>query len=363
MKHKFNVAYFITPHGFGHGTRSAAVMEELYAINPLIQFEIFTHIPQFVFKQSLSFQFVYHPLLTDIGVVQNGPLAEDIPGTLTRLNDFLPFDNSLVTNLTKYLRNINCKLIICDIAPIGIVVANELGIPSVLVENFTWDWIYEDYVKYDSDFSKHIKYLSKVFLSADYRIQLEPVCLYVDSDLIVDPISRRISKSKEIVRNELGLLHDDKVILITLGGIDGDYKFLEKLSSLENVKFIIPGASKKRGENENLILLPKHSAFFHPDLLNASDAVVGKAGYSTVAEVYNTGLPFGFVTRENFKESAVIEKYNSKHIKGFPIKEAEFYSCNWLPQVHDLLSYPRISRADSRKNTNKVARFIYSIIL
>ena len=36
---------------------------------------------------------------------------------------------------------------------------------------------------------------------------------------------------------------------------------------------------------KNLILLPHHSVFFHPDLVNASDAVVGKLGYSTLAAV------------------------------------------------------------------------------
>ena len=362
MNNNFNVAYFITPHGFGHGTRSAAIMDGICAINPLVQFEIFTHIPQVLFKQSLSFPFAYHPLLTDIGIVQNGPLVEDIAGTLSRLNEFLPFNNSLIIKLTKYLRKRNCKLIICDIAPIGIAVARELGTPSVLVENFTWDWIYKDYVKYDNDFNKHIKYLSKVFQSADYRIQTEPVCCSADYDLIVGPISRKISKSKEAIRNELCLLHDDKVILITLGGIDGDYKFLEKLSLSNNFKFIIPGASKKMEQNENLILLPKHSTFFHPDLINASNAVVGKAGYSTTAEVYNVGLPFGFVTRENFKESAIIEKYINNHMKGFAIKESEFYNCSWLPKVDNLLSYPRINHRKGKENINKVARFLHDLI-
>jgi hypothetical protein len=32
---------------------------------------------------------------------------------------------------------------------------------------------------------------------------------------------------------------------------------------------------------QNLVLLPHHSGFYHPDLVNASDAVIGKVGYST----------------------------------------------------------------------------------
>ena len=36
------LAYFISPHGFGHAARAAAVMSALHTQDPALQFEIFT---------------------------------------------------------------------------------------------------------------------------------------------------------------------------------------------------------------------------------------------------------------------------------------------------------------------------------
>ena len=65
---------------------------------------------------------------------------------------------------------------------------------------------------------------------------------------------------------------------------------------------VIPGAGGDIGRNENVIVLPHGSPFFHPDLVNASDCVVGKLGYSTLAEIYRAGVPFGFVVRRGFRD-------------------------------------------------------------
>jgi hypothetical protein len=42
---RYHIAYFISPHGFGHASRAAAVMEALYKIESSIRFEIFTTTP------------------------------------------------------------------------------------------------------------------------------------------------------------------------------------------------------------------------------------------------------------------------------------------------------------------------------
>jgi len=38
-------------------------------------------------------------------------------------------------------------LIVSDIAPMAFDVAQKLGVPGVAIANFSWDWIYEGYVK------------------------------------------------------------------------------------------------------------------------------------------------------------------------------------------------------------------------
>jgi hypothetical protein len=72
-----HLAFFITPHGFGHAARACAVMEALHEREPALRFELFTQTPPWFFEQTLPGLFSYYPLTTDIGLVQETALNED----------------------------------------------------------------------------------------------------------------------------------------------------------------------------------------------------------------------------------------------------------------------------------------------
>jgi len=147
---KLKIAYFISPHGFGHAARSAAIMESLNNLNENIEFEIFTSVPSWFFTNSCIKNFNYHELLTDIGLVQKSALKEDLDETIVKLSKFIPFNDSIINNVSNKLLDLDCKLILCDISPLGLEIAAFANIPSVLIENFTWDWIYAQYNKTDA---------------------------------------------------------------------------------------------------------------------------------------------------------------------------------------------------------------------
>ena len=356
-----SIAFFISPHGYGHAARSAGVMEAVYEQESSIRFEIFTNVPHWFFEDSLSGDFGYHALLTDIGLVQSTPLQADIHETVKSLNHFLPFDPSKIRDLVKQIKKLKCGLIICDIAPMGIVVAEEAGIPSLLIENFTWDWIYQEYAEQDESLCGHISYLKGIFDAARFHIQTKPVCVPRRVDLTTFPVSRKIKTPLRDIRKELRIPEDAKAVLITMGGIEEKYNFLEQLATKRDVYFIIPGASKQVTMDGNLLLLPHRSGYFHPDLVNASDAVIGKVGYSTLAEIYYAGVPFGYVARSRFRESHKLVPFIESRMRGLPISGDQFYTGNWLYSLSDLLALPRIHRTDPL-GAYQVARFVCSLI-
>src|SRR5438093_3552811 len=110
------IAYFVTPHGFGHAARASAVMVALQEIAPDIQFDIFTQVPHWFFQDSLVRDGRYYHVCTDIGLVQTTSLHEDLPATVRRLDSFFPCDGALVTTLAALLRSAACALVLCDIA-------------------------------------------------------------------------------------------------------------------------------------------------------------------------------------------------------------------------------------------------------
>lgn len=356
------LAYFVTPHGFGHATRAGAVIAALQAQQPHVRFEIFTTVPHWVLADSVTGPFGYHSIVTDVGLAQTSPMSEDLAATVARLDALLPFREPLVAELAAHVQRLGCRAVLCDIAPLGIAVAKAAGIPSVLNENFTWDWIYEPYAETEHRLWPHIEYLRSAFAQADVRIQTRPVCAPNSPRLTTGPVGRRPRSTREETRARLGVPLDAQAALLTMGGIEpGQYPFLRELSA-QPAHFIIPGGSRDGIQREgNVVLLPHRSEFYHPDLVNACDAVVGKLGYSTLAEAYLTHTPYGYIARPNFRETAQLGGFVQSELNGMEIAPEAFANGVWLRQLPDLLSRPRPA-APERNGAETIAEFVSELL-
>ncbi|MFZ0611207.1 MAG: hypothetical protein WAM73_03120 [Desulfobacterales bacterium] len=355
------IACFISPHGFGHAARAAATMEAAGRRLAPCRFEIFTTVPSWFFEDSLSVPFTWHPVATDIGLVQKNSFSEDIERTVASLNAFLPFDSALVEDLAQKISRMACHLILCDIAPLGIAVGRRCHRPSVLIENFTWDRIYAGYRSVAGEMAPHISYLRQVFDAADHHIQTEPVCFRDAVDLTVGPVSRSFRTSGPEIRRRLGVALTAKIVLVTTGGIPERHGFLDQLKKFAGATFILPGSSSAPETHDNLVLLPHRSIFFHPDIVYASDAVVGKVGYSTIAEVYAAGVPFGHVARDPYPESPGLLDFVTRHMPGIAISEADFSSGRWLSTLPKLLELPREPRVGTN-GSEQIAAYLGRIL-
>lgn len=356
------IGVFVSPHGFGHAARTCAVLEAVHSILPSVQFDIFTLVPRWFFEQSLTGEFGYQSLLTDIGLVQTTPLRADLPGTIRQLDSFLRFDDPGLETVAERISRAGYQLLLCDISPLGISLAARAGVPSLLLENFTWDWIYEGYLGEEPAFARLIPRIRELFSGATYHIQAEPVCAVRDGvDLTVSPISRRHRTSRHTVRSELGVSSSDRLAVITMGGIPATHGFLEALHSVPDVVFLVPGGAESVERRGNLLLIPHHSDFYHPDLMHTCDIVIGKLGYSTVAEAFSEGAPFGYVRREGFRESDVLASFVDREMSGIPFTEDEFDSGLWIRRLPFLITHPRIDRHEEN-GADQVAEFVAKLL-
>jgi hypothetical protein len=356
------IGFFISPHGFGHASRACAVMNAVGELDSGICFQVFTSVPDWFFKQSLTVPYELTYCRSDIGLVQNGPLRVDLSQTLVNLQDFFESFERDASRFAGELRTRGCELVISDVSPLGISAANCAELPSVLIENFTWNWIYEGYYEEAPDLGRFIELNRELVDSCDYRIQAEPVCeRSPKANLIVAPISRHPRMNRKDTRARLGIGDSQTVILITMGGIATEHGFLEQLSKVQSARFIVPGASSQTSTEGNLSLLPASSDFFHPDLVGASDVVVSKLGYSTVAEVYNAGVGFAFVERPGFRESEVLSDFALEKMNASSIGAIEFESGEWIKELPRYLhSQPEVRQRQNGDTT--AAQFITEII-
>ena len=341
------LAVFVSSHGFGHASRSCAVLEQLCDLEPRVQIELFTRFPEWFFA-SLGQHLHFNELDCDLGLVQTDAFEVDYRATLSGLSDRLPFRPDLISNLAQRVRALGCQAVLCDIAPLGLAVARAAGLPSILVENFTWDWIYRGLAQQAPALRDYAKLLQPHFMGADIHIQTEPVCLPARNAHRLGPIARTFRTSVSETRNALSVASTDRLVFISMGGTYIDFPFLEQLKDrFPEIKFAISGASKMIETDCNLTLLPVHCPLHHPDLVRAADLVIGKAGYSTIAEVHTAGVPFGCFIRADYPEMGPLVKFIETEIPAKMLAPEQFANGAWLADLPELLAMKSVSRSSA----------------
>ena len=335
------IAWFISPHGFGHAARASAVMDEVFRLRPDAVFEVFTTVPEWFFSASLAAPFHYHLSPCDVGLVQRSALEEDIEATVDRLNDVDLLAEDTVDTLAEKVLNLGCKAVVADIAPQGLAVARVAHLPSILVENFTWDWIYRAYASRWPSIGLWIDQFEQVFAQCDLRIQAEPWCRPVKGAVQVAPISRRPREDRQTIRTQLGIEDGQAMLLVSMGGIPWQFSGLERVAEAEGVTIVIPGGAPEEARSGSLVVLPHHSRFHHPDLVHAADGVLAKLGYSTVAEVWSAGCSLGWIGRPTFPESAEMARWVSRHLGGAEISQDELVEGRWVERLDEIIGVTR----------------------
>ena len=357
------LAVFVTPHGFGHAARAAAVCESLVRrTDERWRFELFTAVPDWFFATSIQAPFTYHRVATDVGLVQESSLTEDPEATAEALEQQLPFPGALVDRLAREVTDVSCCAVLCDIAALGIAVAERAGLPSVLVENFTWDWIYSAYLDSCPELERHAAYLRAWFERCTVHVQAEPVCGPRSSGAVtVAPISRRSHQGRAATRSQLGVPEDEPMVVLSMGGIPWTFDQLPDTGE-HHPWLVVPGAAADVVRTPRAVLLPHRGPVYHPDMIRASDGVVAKLGYSTVAETYSAGVPLAYITRDRFPESPPMAAWVEANMPSVVLSGTTFAGSAWNGAMRQLLELERRSPALEASGAEQVAEVVRELV-
>lgn len=322
------------------------------------EFEIFSTAPRWFFEESLSGIFRHHSVACDVGFRQASALRIDLEDTVRALDALLPFDRARLDEVAAQVRGAGCSAVLCDIAPMGVAVAERAGLPSVIVENFTWPWLYAAYWDRAPRLRELADMLDEWRSRATLIVQTEPLCERDPSLPLVAPISREPRVGRAEARTALRLEEDATVVVITMGGYAEAMPFLDELRRLDSVTFLVTGQHQTR-EAGNLRLVSNRTPIFMPDLLRSADAVVAKLGYGIVAEVWREGLPYAFVSRPGFPEMPPLEAFARRELTSREIPHEQFATGGWIADLPALLEMPR--KPHEGGGADSVARMIESV--
>ncbi|KAI0368796.1 hypothetical protein BV20DRAFT_998169 [Pilatotrama ljubarskyi] len=151
--------YYCSGHGYGHATRVSAFASHLLRLDPRPTVHIVSSAPKHVFSDSVALGGISKltpsasaPLITSIALYRNAnidpvivqPLAYrvDRQKSVEVLDKFLLEKDLKVAEESQWLRSIRADCVLSDAAFLGCLAANEAGIPSILITNFSFDSVY-----------------------------------------------------------------------------------------------------------------------------------------------------------------------------------------------------------------------------
>lgn len=291
------IYFYISGHGFGHISRSgniikrllnAEFIEEIHLVSTRLTFLDFTH-PKLKTRN----------LKLDVGVSQKNSLSIDLETTKEELQDFEKNKALLLKEETEYCKRNNISLILTDSSSFPITIALEVGIQSIFLGNFTWDFIYRNYAKDDSYFGNLSDQLQVEYGFATEALVLPFSCPMPNflEQTNIGLVGRKPTLSKELARQKFGFKDNTTYILLSFGayGLDGTKLQTDHLSkSIQLVAYGVPGIQSEG------ILVPEVSHY--PDLVAAADYVCTKPGYGILAECYYAKTPILYTDRGDFAE-------------------------------------------------------------
>jgi hypothetical protein len=316
----------ITNHGFGHATRTAAVVAQIQQLCPDLLIILATTAPRWLLESYISGDFIHRPRGFDIGVVQSDSITMDRAATLEKLQEIRDQANSLIAGEVNFLRQNRVGLVLADIPPLATAIAHHAGIPCWMASNFGWDLIYRDW---GGEFIEMADWISEQYRQCDRLFRLP-----FHESMSAFPIQEDIGLTGGAPRYAVQEIRDqfnlqtpvERTILLTFGGLglaQIPYQNVERFPDWQFITF-----DRQAPELPNLLKITDHQ--YRPvDFMPLCDRIISKPGYGTFAEACRLGIPMVSLTRDDFAEAAVliagIQQYTHHQI----LQPAEFFQGDW----------------------------------
>lgn len=293
------IAYYISDYGYGHAARSIAVIRELLNVNKELQIIVCHSFGiQFVKKSILSDRVSFREINTDIGYfLRKGSIFPDAEKLCNEYKDFIAEWQQKIEREEQFLQDNKVDLVISDISPLPFEAASNLGITSVGVSNFTWYTAYQGLVK-----EAELNIFKRAYQKMSYFFALAGSNEPKWSDFLFDYglISRNVNLQEvQKIRKFLNPKGQRKIIFIGAGmKIDIPLENLPIWDS-ENCVFVV--SSNVEVNKPNVFHIPTDYTESQ-NYIAASNLVISKAGWGTIAEAVNSNVPLLILNRPSMNE-------------------------------------------------------------
>ena len=328
---------YVSGHGYGHATRSNAILRALRDIDRHVRVAVRTSAPAMLFESDIQ----YSRVAVEGSIVETrDALAVDTAASAASLREFLARCDQFIAGELQFLRDSRPRLIVGDIPFIAGELARRTGIHAIAAGNFLWHWI----LAACGD-AGLIDIIRKGYRGYSQALRL-PFSHVEEWDVFpetadVPLVTPRGGRPRDEVRRELGLTKT-AVLLGGRGTLEGD------------------ALARVRSENPDFEFVLPCDGPVYSDLLRASDVVASKIGYSIAAECIAEEKRLLFPPRSGFREEGILRREVPRFTPTLEIPVTEWSAGDWRPYLRRLMAIPRPAATMPTDGASVCARVIAS---
>lgn len=361
------VGFFISGHGFGHASRQIEIVNALGRLAPSIPIVIRTSAAGWLFDRTVQVPITRLDGDCDTGAVQIDSLRLDEDATVRRAAAFHDDLERRAAAEAALLRDHGVGLVVADAPPLACLAAARAGIPSTVVANFTWDWIYEYYAPHPL-LPPLLDRLREAYALADEAWRLPLHGGFAPFRTVQDfPfVARHATLPRPLARERLGLPAERKLILVSFGGFGLDTLPLGRLDCLDEYGVIVSPDGNLPGLPAGVHAVGdgvlRAAGARYEDLVAAADVVLSKPGYGIVSECIANGPDLLYTSRGRFAEYDVMVASMPAYLRCGHIDLAALLSGAWLEPLRALAAAPAPPQRPPTDGANRIASAIVARI-
>ena len=342
------VVFFISGHGFGHASREVEIIHAVAARRPDVRIVIRSAVSPSLLHRTLKVPFELRPGPCDTGIVQASSVSHDDEATVREaIGYYEHFDEHIATE-SRHLEHDHVSLIVADVAPVACEVAARLGVPGVVISNFTWDWIYETHPGMSAAAPWIVPRIRRAYQLAAQALELP----FAGGQEIfgrvtrIPLVARRPTRSRAETRAYFGIAPGKPAALLSFGGYGLPDLDLTAIDARGEWTFVTTDRSSSGGPSNvaDLVFVEERafidSGFRYEDLVASVDAVVTKPGYGIIAECIVSGTAMLYTSRGDFREYDLLVRKMPRFLRSRFISQQDLFAGTLRSGLNALLAQP-----------------------
>jgi hypothetical protein len=343
-----SLAFYISGHGFGHASRQ---IEIINALAPRLpegwRLLVRTAAARWLFDRTLRARVTFSAGACDTGIVQLDSLHLDEAATALAAAAFHDTFAARTAAEVSLLREHDTRLVIADTPPLACAAAAAAGIPSIVLGNFTWDWIYEAYGDaFTAAAPDVLPQIRDAYASAaaGWRLPMHGGFATVPAVTDLPFVARHATRGRDHVLRSLQIPTGKPVVLTSFGGYGLNGLDLSTLDCRDEWTVVATGGRLPDA-------VPPGIAFVHEgwiydrglryeDIVAASDVVMSKPGYGIISECIANGTALLYTSRGRFAEYDVMVRDMPRVLRCAYIDQDALLAGRWLAALPAILGAP-----------------------